>query len=631
MTLSEPEIFVRSREDLIYLLSEAAEIEHNLMCCYLYAAFGLKTRDDGLTETDAAMVADWYRAIMSVAIEEMSHLSIVNNLLMAIGGAPHFGRPNFPVDPGYHPADFVVQLHRFERATIDHFIFLERPEGLELPDGASFHPAIDPSFHRETPIRGVMPSAQDYQTVGHFYRGIRHGFDVLSNRIGEAALFVGDPVLQVGPDMTNLPGLAVVTDLASADAAIDVIVDQGEGSQVDSETSHYRRFLAIRDQYDARIAEDPDFQPSRPVATNPVMRRPIDPIGHTYVDCPATAPVMDLANAIYAAMLRALAQGFDETDPGRKRSLLEAAAQTMTALTPVARHLTTLPAHADDSGINAGMSFAMLRAASALPNGEAGVGIVAERYRELADAARQIDTPGPVCRNAAEALSDIADRLEGKVPHAAKDEIETAEGKAVTIRFNGRRCIHARFCVLGQPNVFKANVDGPWLAPDEATSAEDLVAVSEACPSGAIQYTRHDGGPEERPPQVNQIRLRENGPLAVRAALSLDGEEIGFRATLCRCGRSRNKPFCDNSHIEAGFTATGEPATAEGATLDVRDGTLAVRPQKNGPYMVNGNVEVLSGTGRRVTTERALVLCRCGGSSNKPFCDGTHIRIGFKS
>ena len=629
MTVIEPEISVKSREDLIYLLSEAAEIEHNLMCCYLYAAFGLKTEDDGISAADAKMVAGWYRAIMSVAIEEMSHLSIVNNLLMAIGGAPHFGRPNFPVDPGYHPADFVVQLHRFERATIDHFIFLERPEGLELPDGSSFVPTLPHDFHRETPTRGVMPSAQDYQTVGHFYRGIRHGFDVLAEQIGEQALFVGDPVLQVSREMANLPGLMPITDLKSADAAIDVIVDQGEGAQEDSHDSHYRRFIAIRDEFDVRVAQDPTFDPSRPIALNPVMRRPTDPKGHTYIDCPSTAPVMDLANAIYAAMLRSLAQGFDEVDPKRKQSLLDSAADSMRALTPVGKYLTTLPAHADDSGTNAGMSFAMLRAAAALPNGEAGVRIVAERYRELATAARKIN--GNVFVEAAAALTGIADRLEGKKPEAAQDDVEVAEGKDLTVHFNNKRCIHARFCVVGQPDVFKANVDGPWLYPDEATSTEDLVAVSQICPSGAIQYERKDGGQAEHPPRVNLVRIRENGPLAVHAEIELDGEPAGYRATLCRCGQSRNKPFCDNSHIEAGFTATGEPVSTDSEQLEKRDGPVAIRPQKDGPYMVSGNVEIVSGTGRRVATGQSMVLCRCGGSANKPYCDGSHLRIGFKS
>ena len=135
---SERAIHVDSREDLIYLLAEAAEIEHNLMCCYLFAAFSLKDESDGLEAAQAAELRSWRRAIVDVAIEEMSHLTLVANLTLAIGGSPHFGRPNFPVASGYHPSGVILELHRLDRATLDHFIYLERPEGVEAPDGAAF-------------------------------------------------------------------------------------------------------------------------------------------------------------------------------------------------------------------------------------------------------------------------------------------------------------------------------------------------------------------------------------------------------------------------------------------------------------------------------------------------------------
>ena len=108
-------------------------------------------------------------------------------------------------------------------------------------------------------------------------------------------------------------------------------------------------------------------------------------------------------------------------------------------------------------------------------------------------------------------------------PDLTHSVIETVEGRDVTIAFEAKRCIHARICVLQQPDVFKANVKGPWIAPDEATTTEGLVAVAQNCPSGAIQYKRHDGGPEEAAPPVNLAQVRENGPLALRGDLSVDG------------------------------------------------------------------------------------------------------------
>ena len=113
--------------------------------------------------------------------------------------------------------------------------------------------------------------------------------------------------------------------------------------------------------------------------------------------------------------------------------------------------------------------------------------------------------------------------------------------------------------------------------------------------------------------------------------LHLDGEAPSRRATLCRCGASKNKPYCDGSHAAAGFDATGEPATVPTEPLAARGGPLAVSPQKNGPLRVRGPLEVVSGTGRTIHRLTEARLCRCGGSANKPYCDGTHARIGFEA
>ena len=203
-------------------------------------------------------------------------------------------------------------------------------------------------------------------------------------------------------------------------------------------------------------------------------------------------------------------------------------------------------------------------------------------------------------------------------------------GKHIVVRFDGQKCIHSRHCVLGRPEVFQANVPGDWINPDNA-SAEAIVNVALACPSGAISYERLDGAPNELPPPVNLIRVRENGPLAVHADMQIVGGAQALRATLCRCGASKNKPYCDGSHVEAGFVASGEPATQASESLGNRAGPLEVKPKPDGPLEITGNVEIISGTGRTINRLEKTWLCRCGQSQKKPYCDGTHKRNGFKA
>jgi CDGSH-type Zn-finger protein len=129
---------------------------------------------------------------------------------------------------------------------------------------------------------------------------------------------------------------------------------------------------------------------------------------------------------------------------------------------------------------------------------------------------------------------------------------------------------------------------------------------------------------------MNVARVRENVARAERP-MSLAGAAIGMRATLCRCGASKRKPYCDGSHTAAGFAASGEPATQESAPLPARNGPVEVIPIANGPLKVEGALEIVSGTGRTIQRVSQVFFCRCGASANKPFCDGTHRKIGFRT
>ena len=208
--------------------------------------------------------------------------------------------------------------------------------------------------------------------------------------------------------------------------------------------------------------------------------------------------------------------------------------------------------------------------------------------------------------------------------------IETVRGQHMVVQFDSARCIHARHCVLDRPDVFVPAVSGEWIHPERATPAQ-LMEIAHNCPSGAIRCESADGTLVEAAPLVNTVRVRENGPLAFRAPLAIDGQDAGYRATLCRCGASTHKPYCDGSHGVAGFTASGEPATTESAPLARRNGALKVEPIRDGPLHVTGSLEVIAGTGKTLNRVAECWLCRCGQSAKKPYCDGTHKRVGFRS
>ena len=181
--------------------------------------------------------------------------------------------------------------------------------------------------------------------------------------------------------------------------------------------------------------------------------------------------------------------------------------------------------------------------------------------------------------------------------------------------------------MLGEPAVFKANVEGPWIDPD-AADLEALMRVAINCPSGAIHVARHDGAKEPAP--KNQHDHGE-GKWSARHSCRDRTQRRAHRnrATLCRCGHSNNKPYCDGSHVAERFSATGEPPGATSAPLAKRDGVVAITPYSNGPLGLAGPVEIVTGTGRTIDRMEKPRFADAADSGRKPFCDGSHARFGF--
>lgn len=211
----------------------------------------------------------------------------------------------------------------------------------------------------------------------------------------------------------------------------------------------------------------------------------------------------------------------------------------------------------------------------------------------------------------------------------------TYEGESIRVTWDARRCIHAGECTHRLPATFDAS-RRPWVDPD-AAAVDSVAEVVQHCPTGALQFQRLDGGAPEPTPPTNTVDVAADGPLYVRGDVRLvtaEGEEVlrDRRVALCRCGISRHKPFCDDSHRQIGFASRG--LAEAGLRVDeevATDGGLEIVLSENGPYVLRGPVEVRDAHGGETRQGTRGALCRCGDSSRKPWCDGTHKHNEFRS
>jgi hypothetical protein len=399
-----------TRELLIHRLHEAAELEHTLMCTYLYAAFSLRQdAAEGLTPEEEMATARWRKLIVDIAIEEMSHLAAVWNITSALGGSPRFGRANFPTDPGLLPAAVVVKLAPFSAATVQHFIHLERPRDSEESEGAGFDPEL--SFLRGATRDTLTPMAVDYATVGVLYATIESNLRAFVEKHGEEIAFSGDPALQLGQEEVALDGVTLVTDLKSALAALTAIVEQGEGAPGHMENSHFARFVKIRDELQALQAARPGFEPAFPAATNPALRRPLRSTDRVWIQDEEAARTVDIANASYALMLRLLSYSYAlPRSSGEKKLAVGLGVELMHAVALLGERAARLPAGPAHPGCNAGMSFTTLRDAAALPPGLAARFYFIERFEEIASAAASLHQSDPRAAAAARITVRLAKR-----------------------------------------------------------------------------------------------------------------------------------------------------------------------------------------------------------------------------
>jgi rubrerythrin len=351
------------RQELVELLARAAQIEHDVLCQYLFAAFTMKQRHEegGVTYEQLELMRRWKGVLMEVARQEMEHLGIVTNLLIAIGEAPRLERPDFPVPKSIFPID--SQLVPFSAEALLRFVCFEMP-GEVPPEEAEYLEARIPDFHPghfdaifllyervKTLVTTVDPGDL---FIGPFKSEFLTGGNAVAVR-GRSL-----PNNEAAPQIVYGISIPVITDAASAAAAIDQIVEEGEGAGGHLETSHFARFLDMYKGLERMQAADPDFEPARPVVSNP---RTSPRRGNTRITNKATIRVSELFDRSYALLIELLMRMFASSDETREDvATLESIAffpMMTTVIRPLAEILTELPAFVSTRPERAGPTFVL--------------------------------------------------------------------------------------------------------------------------------------------------------------------------------------------------------------------------------------------------------------------------------
>jgi hypothetical protein len=383
---------IENRSQLTYLLTEAAELEHGILCCYLFAMFSMKNdTSEGITQEQLDAIRRWRASIREVALQEMVHLGSACNLLTAVGGAPQLRRLNLPTPPKAYGFNLRLQLAPFGVESLEQFIEIEKPEALrEVEESAG---SVPPAIGN---LSDIFSSERRFDTIGALYRGIEDGLKYLSHKLGEAGLFIGFPGVQTANTYFNMTGLIPVKDLASALEAIQIIVEQGEGASIDVQDSHYARFQQVYQDYVRMRQKDPGFDASRPVLHNPYVTQPpgisehdVSIIGH-----PLSIDVSNLFDGCYELMIQMLGRLFvhaEETEAELQAMANIGARMMVEVLEPLGSALTLLPAGSEHPGKNAGPSFRLTRGATIPTKSTAARTIFNERLGELANYCRFLE------------------------------------------------------------------------------------------------------------------------------------------------------------------------------------------------------------------------------------------------
>ena len=309
----------------------------------------------------------------------MLHLSQVWNLLKSIGGTPYYFRPNFPQGTKYFPFHVPLKLEPFSLEALQRFLLYELPT-----DQVSNGKKMNEKDYAKKHFGFFSEDNYQYQTVGELYSMIRHGFTVLD----EKKLFIGNPDLQTGTDQIDFREIIEVKDRASAQAAIDMIMEQGEGTPKDKDDCHFGIFSMVQQQYKDFLSANPGFRPARNIISNPVVFAKGNYAAGTgeLIINPTTRELADLFDDCYNLMLQALQHAFANTIGNKlfNKSVAAFAIQSMIRIIkPLGETLTRLPAFGDPDLKNAGAAFGLSRHVSLPDNNTTAQTILLERGKEI--------------------------------------------------------------------------------------------------------------------------------------------------------------------------------------------------------------------------------------------------------
>ncbi|MGP3919791.1 ferritin-like domain-containing protein [Nonomuraea sp. 10N515B] len=554
-------------------LQWAVELEHATLPPYLCALYSL----DPERNPEAVQV------VGSVFAEEMLHLALAANLLNAVGGRPRLDTPRML--PG-HPRTLPHGDRSLELSLV--------------PFGAE---ALEMFLRIEQPAPPSAPAEGDaYETIGQFYAAIEQGLRHLCDRLGEQAVFCGDPARQVSAaHFRRTAGRLIAVDgLASALAALEEIVEQGEGTARGEvwdgdqdvfhperdEVAHYYRFQELKLGWRYRRGDTPESGPTGemismdlagvlPMRRNP---RPADPGS-------AIGAAQEEFNHTYCAILHLLELAFNGNP-----KLLAVATGTMYALKAQAQALMRMP---DGEGTTAGPTFAY---------------VAPERRRwSVGDHQRIV------------VLRDGPYVVYGGVPLRRKLKIVSAENDAMTWKTGEPLETEDTYalCRCGHSG------SKPFCDGTHAVIGFDGTESAEMRPYKELQHV-HDGV---------GISAQRVGELCIHAAFCLgrtrpiaamlaDSADSDVRSTIM--GRIDHCPSGSYSYaLERGGETIEPDLPPAVSVLEEEDGLASA-------LWVTGGVPVLRADGRPLETRNRMTLCRCGHSGNKPLCDGTHREIGFR-